>query len=120
MNNIVTRYKQAWEQHDISALKDIFHNDVYYQEHCNSIVSGIDELIAYWDINSTKQKDVSFTPLKVIEGSNEIVILWNATFYETIKQKDVMLEGIMWLSVENGKVKRLVEYFEDKNDITQE
>lgn len=113
-NDIVNRYKRAWEEHNLGVLRSLFHDDVYYQEHCDSVFNGIDELVAYWVENSRKQKNVLFTPIKVVKDSSDIVILWTASFYEMKKQANITLEGIMWMSIEGGKIKRLVEYFEHK------
>jgi hypothetical protein len=113
-NDIVDRYKRAWEEHDVGVLRSLFHDEVYYQERCDSVFNGIDELVAYWVENSRKQESVLFSPIKVMEDSSDIVIWWTASFYELKKQVNTTLEGIMWLSMESGKIKRLVEYFEHK------
>jgi hypothetical protein len=113
-NQLVQKYKQAWEEHNIEILREIFHCDVYYQEHIYSVKNGIDELIAYWIENSNKQSNVSFIPIKIIEQSRDIAILWSAKFYDSSKMKEVLLEGMMLMILEDGKIKRFVEYFEHK------
>lgn len=115
MNNIIVqKYKDAWEKHDLNILKELFHDDVFYQEHCNSIRQGIDSLLDYWRENSIKQKTVKFTPIKVIEQNNDIIIYWTASFFQTYKNVNEFLEGIMWITLKDGKIINLIEFFEHK------
>ena len=113
-NKVVELYKEAWESHNIEILTTIFHDDIRYQERCNNVIVGIDSLIEYWIVNSKKQSEVKFLPLKVVKSNNEIVVFWEAEFYESIKCKIVHLQGIMWLSIRENKIYELIEFFEYK------
>lgn len=118
-NKIINTYKKAWESHSLEYLSEIFHEDICYQEHTDNLILGIDALKSYWVENSNKQSNVTFKPIKTIEKENEIVLLWEAEFFELIKNKFIKLQGIMWLTIVDNKVIDLKEFFEympdDKN-----
>jgi len=95
-------------------LASLFHKDIRYQEHSDNLIIGIDALIAYWNRNSKKQTDVIFTPSRVFSAQTEIVVHWDAKFFELKKKELIFLEGIMWLTLEGGLIINLIEFFERK------
>ncbi len=111
---LVDLYKKAWETHSLEYLTLIFHDEIRYQEHCNNVIIGLDNLKEYWQKNAKKQSNVVFSPIKYIEDENELVIFWEASFFELHKKKTVELQGIMWLKIVKGKIVDLIEFFEQK------
>jgi len=109
---IVNLYKIVWEKHDIISLPKLFHENIYYNDRNKNIFNGLNEVEQYWKENSKKQKDVKFNPLTVLNKNNEIVIQWEASFYHVMKNKNKVLNGIMWLKLQDNKIIELLEYFE--------
>lgn len=109
------QYKYAWENHCTKTVKKLFHEDIIYQEHCDHIITGLSELIEYWEENSEKQRDVFFKYSNVIQEKDTLALHWTASFYDTKKEVNVNLEGLMWLVIKGSKIVKLIEFFE-KND----
>jgi hypothetical protein len=114
MNNIVELYKAAWESHNIELLKLIFHENIIYNDRDINLYVGIDELINYWIKNSKKQKNINFNPIEVTSCDDKIIILWETSFFHTIKKKKKFLKGIIIMTVLDNKIIHFVEYFERK------
>lgn len=109
---IVNIYKTVWEKHDISFLPKLFHEDIYYNDRDTNIFNGLNEVEKYWKENSKKQKNVQFNPLNILDKNNQIIVHWEASFYHIVKNKNKILKGIMWLTLKDNKIIKLVEYFE--------
>jgi hypothetical protein len=109
--DFVELYKKAWESHDTSILEIIFDSNVIYQEKPDHLIKGLNALKKYWIENSNKQKDVTFTPINTIYHDNNILIEWEASFYHTKKRKVALLQGFMWLNIDNNKICKLKEWF---------
>lgn len=110
-DNIIELYKKAWENHDLSIVEMIFDCNVKYQEKHNNVIVGLNSLKKYWIGNSLKQKNVSFLPIKIIHHDNNIVVEWEANYFDINKSKNVKLYGLMWLYIRNNKIYDFKECF---------
>ena len=114
MNQIINIYKIAWETHDAELLRSIFHDDATYQEHHNTIFHGIEQISTYWIKNSNRQRDVSFEVIDWTTANGTLIIHWEASFLDIIQNKVDSLEGLMWVTVINGKIAKFIEFFEHR------
>ncbi|MFT3912390.1 MAG: nuclear transport factor 2 family protein [Ferruginibacter sp.] len=108
---ILEQYKKAWENHDLSILGEIFHENIIYQEKPDSIICGLNNLEIYWQENSRKQVDVRFTINRWIAKDDSIIVDWAVQFYDKKKQQNIYLVGIMWIDIFEDKIIRLKEFF---------
>lgn len=107
----INLYKRAWENHDMRILEKIFHQNIIYEESPTNIIIGIEALKRYWKENKRKQKNVQFKPINYTINKNNIVVKWNASFIDVTNSKSAKLEGIMWLIIENEKIRQFKERY---------
>ena len=108
---LLEQYKAAWEAHDVQVLELIFTDDIVYQEKPGVIFRGLRELTNYWHENKEKQREVQFRILRYIQDGDQLVAEWEADFRHLVKEKVIHLSGMMWLSLQNGKIANFKEFF---------
>jgi len=58
--SLIDKYFDAWERQDAALLDEVFSNDASYiiSQKCRNI-KGIDQIKAYWERNSNRQRNLS-------------------------------------------------------------
>jgi len=105
-------YGLAWEKHDETLLRTIFHPQAeYFEKPFARSLKGIEEIVKYWRRNSAQQRNVKFTVLRRIDLKMATIVEWHCEFDRVDLGKHLVLQGVFWADVENDRIKRFVEYF---------
>lgn len=112
--NQLFAYKQAWERHDISVIRELFDPVSEYEIRPERILHGADEISDYWKKNKSVQRAVRFRVLRWAFSGNVILAEWEAKFMRLDLGRKLHLEGSMRMELRNGKVTRFCEFFSRK------
>jgi limonene-1,2-epoxide hydrolase len=110
-STLLSAYFAAWETQDVSEIRRIFGKHSIYQILGSRVLHGRDEIMAYWERNKRLQRDVHCRIIRSAVSGNTEFAQWRATFYRTDKDAWYSLNGLMWVTVENGTIVHLLESY---------
>ena len=107
------QYGNAWEKLDSEAITKIFTEDATYQETpFKEPLKGHSEIRNYWEnIVKIKEKNVKFTLNNIYARGNIGIAEWKSSFIRRDNDNPEELRGIILIEVQNGKIKKLWEYW---------
>lgn len=110
--DILSLYKKSWEEHNENLLRLIFHPDAeYYDKPFKRPLQGIEEIVQYWRRNREVQRNTRFAVLREVRGDNQVIAEWRCEFDRIDLGEHVVVQGVLWASLKDNKISRLVEYF---------
>ena len=116
VNEIIEKYKNAWENQDPEAALEIFTKDATYQERIlEKPFIGHPEIKRFWIEKAVKeQKDIHFKPISLFIDGNVAISEWEADFFDKKDRCKKYMRGIMILEIKNKKIASLREYWKAK------
>ena len=116
---IMRQYGKAWENLDSDGIVRIFAEDATYQETpFKEPYKGHEEIKRYWENTvKAKEKDVQFTLGSVFLQNNVGAAEWRASFVRRDNGNPEELRGIILAEIQNGKIKKLWEYWHKEEQI---
>ncbi|MBQ8728312.1 MAG: nuclear transport factor 2 family protein [Oscillospiraceae bacterium] len=76
MTEIIRKYFQAWIDADIETVKEIFSNDVIYNECYGPEYHGLSQIIQWFNEWNKKGKVLEWTIKQTIEHNKSIIVEW--------------------------------------------
>jgi limonene-1,2-epoxide hydrolase len=102
---VVGSYKKAWEQHDLSILRELFTKDaIYVERKGQEPFSGIESICAYWSRNATQQTSVDFQADRIDYDGTTVTADWRCRFFRRDLAKWMYLTGVFKAKLRNNKV----------------
>ena len=92
-------------------MRGLFHHDARYEIIDGSTFIGIDEIVQYWLENRNVQRGVATTLISHAGYVSGAVAHWKADFFRTDLASGYRVEGLLWITVKEGKIDRLVECY---------
>ena len=109
--DVLLRYFDIWERHDIDGVLALFATDAEYLIVGRSILSGAAEVASYWENNARQQRSVQWRVLKWHQLKDLIVAEWTCTFDRIDKELCYSLHGILWMETKGNCIRRFVECY---------
>ncbi len=116
VEEIIEKYKNAWENRDPDAILEIFTEDATYHERIlEKPFVGHSEIKGYWIEKVVgEQEDIHFTLLALYIDGDTAVSEWEADFFDKKDRCKKYMKGIMILEIKNKKIASLREYWKAK------
>jgi len=112
---LVSKYKQAWENHDLRIIEELFSNNAVYKEKYNQEpYEGLENICKYWKENAIKQSKVKFEPLFFDKNKESLEVIWRCLFYRNDLAHWMNLQGIFKAKIDNGRIYYFCEKFNKK------
>jgi hypothetical protein len=113
---VFDRYFDAWQRHDEALLREIFHDDATYYIRDKRTLTGIEEIVAYWTRNRTRQQGLRVLPyVDCGELAPEGSCVFAAAFTDAEVGVPQLVYGILRLIMDGDKIIRLEEAYH-RND----
>lgn len=112
----LSKYKQAWENRDPLAARELFTEDASYQETpFDEPMRGIEAIYAYWEVVPKTQKSIKFGSEIIMVTKDLGIAHWNASFERIPGAVKVLLDGIFIVSLNfDGKCTDFKEWWHRK------
>jgi SAM-dependent methyltransferase len=108
---LLQRYINSWENHDVGEIRKIFHRDAVYEILGGKVLHGRGEIEDYWQRNKANQSDLTLQFFDCSCAPGQVTVNWNARFYRLDKRAIYKLSGIMRLTISDGYIHRLTEAY---------
>ncbi len=110
---LLDRYKQAWEERDPDQAVELFAEGAEYREDpFEEPLSGLDEIRAYWNDAAATQVHVEFDAENIWVSGRTILASWHAAYTARASAERIRLRGFMTLEVDDtGRIVRFREWF---------
>jgi ketosteroid isomerase-like protein len=114
--DLVDRFKHAWERLDVDAAVALFSEDAEYRvDPFEPPLSGANAIRAYWNDAAASQTHVEFDAERVWVSGPTVLASWHAAFTRRTTAERVRQRGFMTLELdEAGLVTRLREWSVDR------
>ena len=110
------RYFDAWRRHDTALLREIFAPDATYFIRDKRTLTGIEEIVAYWERNRARQSGLTIYPwVDCGELAPEGSCIFCVSFTDAEVGVPQLIYGILRLIVRDGRIVRLEEAYK-RND----
>ena len=109
--DILQRYFECWQKRDVGAVIKLFTEEATYEIVGKRRLRGYGELERYWQKVANSQDDLSWEVSEALQMENEILATWQAEFLRKDSRRRLRLDGIMWMTLENGKICKFRESY---------
>jgi ketosteroid isomerase-like protein len=110
--DLVDRFKRAWERLDVDAAVAIFREDAEYRvDPFEAPLTGANAIRAYWNDAAAAQTHVEFDAERVWVSGPTVLASWHAAFTRRSTAERVRQRGFMTLELDDaGLVTRFREW----------
>ena len=110
--DLVDRFKRAWERRDVDAAVALFSDDAEYRvDPFEAPLTGANAIRAYWNDTAAAQTHVEFDAERVWVSGPTVLASWHAAFTRRSTAERVRQRGFMTLELdEAGLVTRFREW----------
>jgi hypothetical protein len=106
-------YLRAWSTHDVSLIRDIFHEAATYNIVNRKCLYGLSEIVRYWERNKARQRALTVFPARVIHARRRLqIFIFGASFEDVEESTFQTVYGYMMLACRAGKIARLDEAYD--------
>ena len=114
--DLVDRFKRAWERLDVDAAVALFREDAEYRfDPFEPPLSGANAIRAHWNDTAASQTHVEFDAERVWVSGPTVLASWHAAFTRQATAERVRRRGFMTLELdEAGLVARFREWSIDR------
>ena len=110
--DLVDRFKRAWERLDVDAAVALFREDAEYRvDPFEPPLSGVNAIRSYWNDAAASQTHVEFDAERVWVSGPTVLASWHAAFTRRATAERIRQRGFMTLELdEAGLVARFREW----------
>ncbi|MGZ6342375.1 MAG: nuclear transport factor 2 family protein [Candidatus Limnocylindrales bacterium] len=110
--DLVARFKRAWEGRDVDAAVALFREDAEYRfDPFEPPLVGVNAIRAYWNEAATSQVHIEFDAERVWVAGRTVLASWHVAFTRRATAERVRHRGFMTLELdEQGLVARFKEW----------
>lgn len=110
--DLLDRYKRAWERLDVDAAVALFREDAEYRfDPFEAPLAGANAIRAYWNDAAASQTHVEFDAERVWVSGPTVLASWHAAFTRRSTAERVRERGFMTLELaDDGLVARFREW----------
>jgi ketosteroid isomerase-like protein len=110
--DLLARFKQAWERRDPDAAVALFRGDAEYRfDPFEPPLVGVNAIRAYWNEAAATQVHVDFDAERVWVVGTTVLASWHAAFTRRVSGERVRYRGFMTLELDDaGLVSRFREW----------
>lgn len=110
--DLVDRFKRAWERLDVDAAVDLFREDAEYRfDPFEAPLTGANAIRAHWNDVAASQAHVEFDGERVWVSGPTVLASWHAAFTLRATAERIRRRGVMTLELdEAGLVTRYREW----------
>ncbi len=114
--DLVDRFKRAWERLDVDAAVALFREDAEYRvDPFEPPLSGANAIRTYWNDTAASQTHVEFDAERVWVSGPTVLASWHAAFTRRTTAERVRQRGFMTLELDGaGLVARFREWSIDR------
>jgi steroid delta-isomerase-like uncharacterized protein len=113
-NTTVTQLFAAWNNHDVRAVLDSYHDDFTREDVGNNHLYGKDKLMQVVENYMHAFPDIRLEIDTIVEKNEQVVVCWTATGHHKEKimnipatGKHISFKGVSVLNIEDEKIKRV-------------
>jgi hypothetical protein len=111
--HLVQDYFAAWLNHDIDKLQKLFISNCEYEIKNKRKISGIKELIEYWERNKKRQRYVDvFDPIVLEQSASYMRVAFCATFLDVEERQHQTVFGEITFKFSDQKISSLSEKYD--------
>lgn len=110
--DLLDRYKRAWERRDVDLAVSIFSEDAAYRfDPFEPELQGANAIRAYWNEAAAEQFDIEFDAERIWTSGDTVLASWHVAFTRRASGERVRIRGFMTLEVDQlGLVSRFREW----------
>jgi hypothetical protein len=116
VQNIISIYKECWENQNSERIIDIFsENAIYHEKVLGSPYQGHEEIRAYWEHKVVKnQANIEFKLLSLFIDGNSAVAEWDVKFDDLEKKARKHMREVAIIEFNGAKIQHFREYWTSK------
>ena len=116
VEEIIEKYKDAWEKQDPDAILEIFTEDAIYHERVlEKPFIGHSEIRRYWKEKVVEgQEDIHFNLLALYIDGDTAIVEWEVNFFDKKEGVKKHMKEIAILEIKNNKIASFREYWTSK------
>jgi SAM-dependent methyltransferase len=104
-------YFECWRRQDAIGIRKVFNSDARYEINAGRRLCGIQEIQDYWKQNAVEQHNVECVIHNCVANEGTQAAHWTARFFRADCGEMYSVHGMIWLEVEKGHIKRLIEFY---------